>query len=334
MLKLKDEILRHALILFCENSYENVTIRDIVEAVDISPSEIYHYYNSKDAILEAVYQRYCDVLLANAPLPEEYIPVLENGTARDIASIFVFDMPEPHDVNVYAFRVLMARRASDERAKDVYLRNAWEPSLSYIKEVMLKGVEIGRLDMSPEDINTFAHHILAIREYVSTIALVISDEEVLRKTGRDMLVQMSALILPYIVDRNKAPVTTDTLDILLEAIRAESLAVSKYYHYSCILEKRGQIKFAALVNEIVENILDEINTLYGFSNQRGELLNSAEIIRLIADGERQKRFEADKAVEIAGNELGDVFREIVELAQQHERICLNTPQEEDHADYA
>lgn len=334
MLNCVDEILGRSLTLFCENGYENVTIRDIAEAAGIAPSEIYRFYDSKDAILEAVYRRYCDTLLANAPSPEEYIPILEEGTAEDIVRIFAFDMPEPHDVNFSAFMILMARRASDKRAKDIYLRNAWEPSLSYIKDVLRKGVEIGRLNMSFEDINAFAHHILAIREYASTIALFIPDKAIWQKADRDMLAQVSTLIMPYIVARNEAPAAGDTLDILAESIRVETLAVGKYYHYSVVLKRRGQNQLAALVNEVVANILDEINTLYGFSDQRGELLSNAEIVRLIADNERLKKLEAEKAAEVAGKELGGVFLEIAELAQQHERICLSAPPQEGSDDHA
>lgn len=334
MQKKMDDILKHASILFCENNYDNVTIREIAEAAGVSPAEIYHYFDGKDAILKAVYQRYCDVLLENAPPPDVYLPILEKGTAEDIVNIFTFNMPEPQDININAVRILMARRLSDKRAKDAYLRNAWEPSLAYIKEVLCKGVEIGRLNMNAEDIAAFSHHILALREYTATVAMVVADKRGSQRINRDMLEQMSFLILPYMTDGTIGPAVAETPNILAQAIRAESLAVGKYYHYYCVLKKNGQEALATLVDEIVENILDEINTLYNFSERGTELLDSAELLKLIAENERIKRIEAEKAAANAGNELRDVFREIVELAQQHERICLNIPNQEDGVDHA
>lgn len=65
--------------------------------------------------------------------------------------------------------------------------------------------------------------------------------------------------------------------------------------------------------------------MYSVSGQTGELLSSAEILRQIADSERLKRLEAEKAAETAEGDLCEIYREIAELARQHERIFLENP---------
>ena len=46
----KDTIIREALRLFAEKGYAAVSMRDLAEAVGISASTIYHYYESKQVL--------------------------------------------------------------------------------------------------------------------------------------------------------------------------------------------------------------------------------------------------------------------------------------------
>lgn len=50
----KDEILKVARNLFLNKDYEKTTMLDIMDALNIAKGTIYHYFKSKEALLEAV----------------------------------------------------------------------------------------------------------------------------------------------------------------------------------------------------------------------------------------------------------------------------------------
>ncbi|MDH5507152.1 MAG: TetR/AcrR family transcriptional regulator [Anaerolineae bacterium] len=50
----KQEILEAALELFQTKGYEKTTMRDVMDKLEIAKGTIYHYFNSKDALFEAV----------------------------------------------------------------------------------------------------------------------------------------------------------------------------------------------------------------------------------------------------------------------------------------
>jgi AcrR family transcriptional regulator len=54
------EILDCARRLFFSRGYENTTVNDIIEAAGVSKGAFYHYFESKDALLEALADRLAD----------------------------------------------------------------------------------------------------------------------------------------------------------------------------------------------------------------------------------------------------------------------------------
>ncbi|MCA9894152.1 MAG: TetR/AcrR family transcriptional regulator [Anaerolineae bacterium] len=73
----KAQILQAALELFSQVGYEAASMNDLASKCDLSKAAIYHYFDSKDAILialtEQVFQADTDALLAleQSPLPAE-----------------------------------------------------------------------------------------------------------------------------------------------------------------------------------------------------------------------------------------------------------------------
>lgn len=53
----KDTLIDCALILFCAKGYYNTSMQDIANACHIKKPSIYHYFNSKKALLETVIER-------------------------------------------------------------------------------------------------------------------------------------------------------------------------------------------------------------------------------------------------------------------------------------
>lgn len=51
----KEEILQNAIRLFKEKGYDEVTLRDICKASNISKNTFYYYYDSKDALIKGLF---------------------------------------------------------------------------------------------------------------------------------------------------------------------------------------------------------------------------------------------------------------------------------------
>lgn len=70
----KKEILDTAERLFRIKGYEKCTIMDIIEKIGIAKGTFYHYFKSKQEVLDAVVLRYVDIIRNNA----EEILLIEN----------------------------------------------------------------------------------------------------------------------------------------------------------------------------------------------------------------------------------------------------------------
>lgn len=110
----KEEIIKIALELFMEKSYEHTTIKDIIKASNLSKGGMYHYFDSKEDILNASleyiaeqdYERFNNiinsqvmtaieklqkVILLGCEKPENVQKVV-NYSKKEINSIFVLRM--------------------------------------------------------------------------------------------------------------------------------------------------------------------------------------------------------------------------------------------------
>lgn len=59
----KNEILDAAEKLFLTKGYEKCTVNDILKVVDIAKGTLYHYFKSKEDILDAIVWRYKDIVI-------------------------------------------------------------------------------------------------------------------------------------------------------------------------------------------------------------------------------------------------------------------------------
>lgn len=62
----RKELLDCSLKLFFQRGYDNTTINDLIEAVGVSKGAFYHYFASKEDLLEALAQRFAGELLVAA----------------------------------------------------------------------------------------------------------------------------------------------------------------------------------------------------------------------------------------------------------------------------
>src|SRR4026207_1513834 len=62
--EMRETILRAAIKLFSEESFEKVTMRRVAEAIDYTPGTLYWYFKDKDEIVFALHQRGFEMLFA------------------------------------------------------------------------------------------------------------------------------------------------------------------------------------------------------------------------------------------------------------------------------
>src|SRR5256886_11642336 len=86
----RDAFLDVAQRLVQAKGFESMSIQDVLDELDASKGAFYHYFDSKQALLEAVVQRFADVAIADPapvlndpkgpalPKPERFFP----GIAR------------------------------------------------------------------------------------------------------------------------------------------------------------------------------------------------------------------------------------------------------------
>lgn len=68
----KNQLIDLALQLFSEKGWENTTIKDLAEAGGVAPGLFYHYFESKEELLFAVFEKYgfnAEIRRLMTPLP-------------------------------------------------------------------------------------------------------------------------------------------------------------------------------------------------------------------------------------------------------------------------
>lgn len=59
----KDKLVATATELFASKGYQATSVRDIANAMDMTVSNIYHYFGSKEGLLRAILEHYSQILL-------------------------------------------------------------------------------------------------------------------------------------------------------------------------------------------------------------------------------------------------------------------------------
>jgi AcrR family transcriptional regulator len=59
----RNQLIDTALALFAEKGVESTSIKDIAEQVGVAPGLVYHYFDSKDALFDAIIERHNPLLV-------------------------------------------------------------------------------------------------------------------------------------------------------------------------------------------------------------------------------------------------------------------------------
>ena len=121
----KRAVYDSALQLFYDRGYEATAVQDIVDAADLSKGALYHYFGSKDTLLQVTYEQILNILLpafeeirdSNVPVGdalERVMAVLFQTMAEHRKAILVF-FEEWRHLNKEAFLPTKEKREEVEK---------------------------------------------------------------------------------------------------------------------------------------------------------------------------------------------------------------------------
>jgi AcrR family transcriptional regulator len=141
----RDELLDTALQLFLEHGYERTTVEQITEAVGVAKGTFYHYFGTKQDLLEELVRRWSDELFEQieAALAET------NGSALERFQVLVTVSSQAKLGRKH--ETLMLTRSlyiDDNRMLISRLRNGWiERTRPIVHSIVKQGCAEGVFDM-------------------------------------------------------------------------------------------------------------------------------------------------------------------------------------------
>lgn len=183
----KQMILERARGVFATKGYTSVTMKDIVDACDISRGGLYLYFeNTRDIFLEVLKKDYEEDDTFDRSISED-------STPSDILAIFFREQK----------RAILSRKNSlvvacyeffftyDGDRKDNLLRSQFEGGVFVLEKLLEKGTQMGELYC--ENCKTTAHNIMYLLEGLKVSARIYGVTE---KAVDDQLLYIMKSILP------------------------------------------------------------------------------------------------------------------------------------------
>jgi AcrR family transcriptional regulator len=135
----RDEILRCFTELVAERGYDEVSVRDVAEAVGISKGTVLHHFGSKEAILERINNDYMRRRIAEA---RDYLPGLDDPVEALQAFICQLMLAQQDDrAATVAFSREIVRSASEPVMAEV--RQLRDEFSAVLIEIIERGVRSG-----------------------------------------------------------------------------------------------------------------------------------------------------------------------------------------------
>lgn len=156
----KNDILRESLVLFAEQGFAAVSMRQIADRVGIQPSAIYQYHTNKQQLLVAVLSTHMDSLLEALRAEQQDEPPLK-ALVRFIRLHIRFHLTRPDEVFV-SYMELRSLEPENYRRIEAQ-RSAYEGAL---KKILAEGAQDGSLQVSDHHVSAMA--ILSMLAGVNT----------------------------------------------------------------------------------------------------------------------------------------------------------------------
>jgi AcrR family transcriptional regulator len=143
----RGEILRCFTELVAERGYDEVSVRDVAEALDISKGTVLHHFRSKEAILEQINNDYMSRRLAEA---RDYLPELDDPVDELQAFICHLMLCQQDDrAATVAFSREIRRSAEEPMMAEV--RQLRDEFSAILVEILERGAKSGAFaDVDPQ----------------------------------------------------------------------------------------------------------------------------------------------------------------------------------------
>lgn len=167
-LQKKQYILETARKVFMEKGFKNVTMKDIVEACDISRGGLYLYFGSTQEI-------FMEVLRMEAGEADDVFSdnITEDATASDILMLFLKEQKREllRKKNTLTVATYEYYFSPDVPKKDNFLKKQFDSAVKIIEKLIEAGVENGEFEC--EDCRITARNIMFVLEGLKITARTI-----------------------------------------------------------------------------------------------------------------------------------------------------------------
>ena len=175
----KERIFDASIDLFSQKGFNAVSVRKIAREVGIRESSIYNHYQSKDAILDSIFQYFKQELIKMRPSEVRNLEDHENITPevfrqRANLTLNLFRNPKMEKL----FRIISSEQFRDERARTIVIQYLLQEPYSFSKnilKIMVKNEIIAKID---PDIKAM--------EFQYTIFSLFMEYLLLRSEGSDI----------------------------------------------------------------------------------------------------------------------------------------------------
>lgn len=197
----RDVIFDKSIELFSSCGYENVSMREIASEVGIKAASIYNHFDSKQEILDCIYDYYEKAITVKPSSFERIKRVVRDGSARDIIHAFTVLLTIDKDNNegkrmMMMNKILYSRFYIDANSTRI-IGKTTNNAIEYITNALNYGIDIGRFE--PFDTKTFAR-ILVVQflELNMEVSLRFPDNELSFHEVEKMISDFMSSILPEI----------------------------------------------------------------------------------------------------------------------------------------
>lgn len=122
----KNQILDASATVFSQKGYHASTIRDIAKQAGIADGTIYNYFESKPALLIALFQRMRDTLIQDETAPE----LDQIDLATFVRMMLVHPLQTMHEDDFALFRIVMSEMMVNQEFRTMYYEQIIVPTLT------------------------------------------------------------------------------------------------------------------------------------------------------------------------------------------------------------
>ena len=185
----REYILKQAKEVFAKKGFRDVTMKDIVEACEISRGGLYLYFGSTEEIFK-------EILLSELENEGEDVTkyLTEKSTMADILMLFLKEqkkliLKKKQDITIATYEYLFAHKM--DKKSDNVVRNQFEAGIKVLSRILEEGVRRG--EFYCENAKVEATNIMYVLEGMKICSKTFGVSE--SKVDQELLYLVSGLIM-------------------------------------------------------------------------------------------------------------------------------------------